>query len=269
MATGVQGLALVINAVQGKIGLVLRPFPVVLVSAEGRHRYGRGRYQANVFVGVVEADIVLGTVPHAGQGGLHFVFVRILFLHDGVNAAGTGGFAIGLQRGVEGFHLVRYVQHPPKNVEHFSRQGDFLGAVKGPESLFQVVVLRGGEIGHVGIDAVVVGNEKAVFGNEAAAAVEAQRHHGVGQAARLLVVYFPHPQLEAASLHVLFQRPVQALDEPHALIGPCPRKEAQAQQETQQYFPHEGFIRRSYGRSAGGRQCGNSPWSRCRCIRPP
>ena len=234
---GMQGLSVIrVDAVQGKIGLVLRPFPVVLISSEGGYRNRRSTHQAHVRVGVVQAQVVLGTGPHTLQGGLHSVQVPVLFLHQGVEAAAAGGFALGQKGSAKGFHLIRYIQHLPQEIEGFSFQGDLLAPVLGPESVFQIVVVRGGEGGHLAVGTVVVGYEESVFG-----AVEPQRNHGVRQAAGLLVIDFPDPQLEPARLHILFQRAVQALDEPHPLIGPCPRKGAQDQREAQQNL-FEGFF---------------------------
>ena len=99
-------------------------------------------------------------------------------------------------------------------------------------------MLRGGEGRHIAEGAVVVGNEEPFVGNHTAAAVKAQRNHGIGQPAGFFIVDFPDAQLKAARLHILFQRTVQALNEPHSFIGPGGRKRTQAQQEGQKPFFH-------------------------------
>ena len=238
---GMQRLSVIVNAVQGKIGLVLRPFPVVFVSAEGRHRHRRSSHQTDVRVFVVKAHIVPGAVPHAGEAGFQAVFFRILFLHHGGQAAHAEGLSLYLQGIAQGLHLFGDVQHLPQEEEFFSREGNLLGAVLGPEALFQVVMFRCGELDHVLISAVMVGDEEAVLGNHAAAAVEAQRHHGIGQAARLFVIDFPGAQLEAARFHIFLQRPVQALDEPHSFIGPG-RKGRQAKEQRYDNLFHYSSV---------------------------
>ncbi len=86
MSRRAQRLPVLVNAVQGKIGLVLRPLPVVLVSAEGRHRHRRRPHQAYVGIHIIQAHIVLGTGPHAGKPGFHAILLLVFRLHDGGNA---------------------------------------------------------------------------------------------------------------------------------------------------------------------------------------
>ena len=84
MAPRTQGEALVvIDAIDGKIGLMLRPFPVILIAAEGGDAHGRSGHQAHVRVFGVQANIVGGASPHTLQTGLQAIFVAIFLLQDG------------------------------------------------------------------------------------------------------------------------------------------------------------------------------------------
>ena len=261
MSRRAQRLPVLVNAVQGKIGLVLRPLPVVLVSAEGRHRHRRRPHQANVGINVIQAQIVLCPGPHAGKPGFHAILLLVFRLHDGGDAPAAGRLALGGEFLLQSLHLVGDVQHLAQEVEVELRDGDLIGPGMGPETVFQVIVLRGGEGGHVAVGAVVVGDHEAVLRDHAAGAVKAQRHDGVREAARLLIIDLPGAQLEPPCLHVLLQRPVQALYQPHAFVGPCTREDAQGQQKGyEQAFSH-------CVRSGGRRRCGSLRWWRCRCIR--
>ena len=139
----------VVNAIDGKIGLVLGPFPVVLVSAEGRNLHWRGAHKTDVRVLGVEAHVVLLSGPHALKARLKAGFLRILLLQDGTYPAVAERLPGGLQLFLQGIDLFRYVKDAPKEVELLPRHGDFFGTGKGEEAGFQVVALRGGEGNHV------------------------------------------------------------------------------------------------------------------------
>ena len=53
-----------IDTVEGEIGLVLRPLPVVFVSSEGRNRHGRRAHEAHVGIHRIQGHIVLLPRPH-------------------------------------------------------------------------------------------------------------------------------------------------------------------------------------------------------------
>ena len=82
-------------------------------------------------------------------------------------------------------------------------------------------MFRSAEGGDIRIGAMMVGYYKPAVRDQAAGAVEPDRHNGIrdGRAGSIGVVDLPGGQLEATGLHVLLQGRVDVLDKPHALIG--------------------------------------------------
>ena len=218
---GMERLAVVVDTVQGEIGLVLRPFPVVLVTAEGRHRHRRSAHEADVRVLPIQGQIVLLPRPHRVQRRFEARPAGVAALQDGGEFPGAEGLSPGGQRIRHGGHLGRHVQHPLQEVHFLPLQRDLVLAVEGPVAVLQVVFLGCGQVEQVAVGAVVVGDEEPLVGNHAGGAIEAQRHDGVGdrRPRGIRVVDFPRGESKSPLLHLLFKRLVQGVDHPHPFIG--------------------------------------------------
>ena len=122
-----QGLTAVVDAVQREIGLVLRPFPVVLIPSEGRNLHGRGAHKADVRVLGVEAHVVLLPGPHTLQACLQAGFVLVLLFKDGTQPAASGGLSGGFKLRLQRRHLLSHIYDAPQEEKLQARDGDFIG----------------------------------------------------------------------------------------------------------------------------------------------
>ena len=228
---------MVIDPVQGEIALVLRPFPVVLVAAEGCDGHRRRAHQADVLIGGVKGQVVFLPGPHGIQRGFQARARGIAALQDGGELPRAEALAPGGQRVRHGRHLVRHVQDPLQEVHFLSLERNLVLAVKRPVAVLQVVFLRGGQVEQVTVGAVVVGDEEPLVGNHAGRAVKAQRHDGVGDRGprRVGIVNLPGGELQPPLLHLLFQGLVQGVDHPHPLIGGSGQGNQQGQGQKQSF----------------------------------
>ena len=221
-----------INTVDGEIALLLRPFPIVHLGAEGGHADGRRRHQTNVFVHFVKGEHIALTGPVGGADHLALAFEGLLVLvfDDSIDAAHGHRTFFHLERVAQGLHLVGDVQHLLQEVDAFALDGHLILAREGAEAILEVVVLRGAQGVKIPVGAVVVGDHQAVVRDHAAAAAEGQRDHGVAQRDVVLVIKDVRFEFEAGCSHLLVQFALDHIDKPHALVGGCGHGDSRQQQ---------------------------------------
>ena len=213
------GLPVLVAAVNGKIAFLLRPFPIVDISAEGRDTGGRRRHDAQVPAGLVERKVILLPGPHLAQAGFQTGGFLVACLHQVAEFAHSGADARPFERVPQRRHFVRDVQYFAQEIGGLALHRQFFFARISPEALPQVIVQGVAQRVEVRIGAVVVGNQQSVLRHYRPGTAEVQGDDGVAQRHARLVINRPGRELQPLALHILHQGAGQGVHHPHSLVG--------------------------------------------------
>ena len=213
--------AVLVQAIQGEVAFVLRPLPVVLVSAKGGDAHRRSGHQAQVRVLPIEHHIILLAGPHAVQRGFQARLLLVAFFHHVRQLPAARGLSLADQFLFQGFYLVGDIQDLLQEKDLLAGNGFLFRTRHRPETLFQIVVFGGAERVDIAKSAMVIGNEQAFFGHHAARAIEPQGDNSVreGCPGRIGIVNVLCIQQQATFLHFFLQSRIQGVDHPHSLVG--------------------------------------------------
>ena len=92
----------------------------------------------------------------------------------------SGRFSLRNEVGLEFEYLLGHVQDPLQEIDALAFDVDLILCPYRPESLFQVVVLRGTEAMHIAVCTVVVGDEKTLVGDDASGTCEFKGNDSIG-----------------------------------------------------------------------------------------
>ena len=163
-----------IDAVDGKIALMLRPLPVVGVAAERRDAHRRRRYQPHVAIHQIERHVILVAivVRRADEFTLAFVDLAVFLFDLTIYPPHGHGLVRDVELLAQGLDFVGHVPYLLEEIDGLPLDGKFLVAPHGPETVFQVVVAQGAQGVDVAVGTVMVGDHQAVVRDHAAGAAE-------------------------------------------------------------------------------------------------
>ena len=137
--------------------------------------------------------------------------------------ATSGRLAFRLEISLKFLYFICHIQHSLEKIYLLVFYIDLLVRPHGPESFFQIVVLRSAESVDIAVCTMVVGYQKALVRDHASCTAECHRndcirHRGTR---RIRIVYLSGRKLKSSLDHLLLQRSIDGIDHPHTLIRLC------------------------------------------------
>ena len=171
----------------------------------------------------------------AGYRSLRRLYHRLLRLfHKGLQV-----FDLVLERFLAGlFKCGRDVVHPLHEGDAQPGHRQLLGAVHGPESVGEVVVLDAAELLYAAVAAVVVGQQQALVGHDLSGAASAELDYRVFERTLVYRIYLFRRQPAAGLLQGLGVHFLDKRQQPHPFVGAYRCRADQKRAQGAKYLLH-------------------------------